>query len=119
MALSEIKNLVDLYIEIKKYNSVDEKLVNAHHNLNNAFIQTYDYLKNNNGKYIPNKELAEVWNLASTSIILIDKNLGELLYHKSRFWLDPDLYFRLNRSSQIINLNRIIDEMEKIRLKIK
>lgn len=93
-------------------------VVNAHKAINTAFIKTYDYLRNRNGQYVPNTELAEVWNQASASIMSMDKGLGEMLYNKSRFWLDPELYINLNRDSEIIELNQIIDEMEKLRMKL-
>ncbi len=93
--------------------------IKAHKKINEAFIQTYDYLRNNNGEYITNTKLADIWNEASEAVMEINLQLGEMLYNKSRFWLDPDLYFNLNRQSEIIELNRIIDEMERIRIKMK
>ncbi|WJS93869.1 hypothetical protein NYQ10_17425 [Flavobacterium johnsoniae] len=95
-----------------------ENVVNAHRDINTAFIKTYNYLKNNNGKYIPNIELAEAWNQASSSILLVDRYLGEILYNKSRFWLDPELYINLNRDSEIIELTKVVDEMERLRIKL-
>lgn len=49
----------------------------------------------------------------------VNLELGEMLYQKSRFWLDPDLYFNLNRQSEIIELNHIVDEMERLRIQLK
>lgn len=95
-----------------------ENIINAHKDINTAFIKTYDYLRNNNGEYIPNTELAEVWNQASASILRVDKELGETLYNKSRFWLDPQLYINLSRDSEIIELNEVVDEMERLRIKL-
>lgn len=46
-------------------------------------------------------------------------NLGNMLYTKSRFWLDPNLYFNLGREDEVIELNQIVDEMERLRKKIK
>ena len=78
----------------------------------------YDYLRNKNGQYLPNPELAEVWNAASAAVMKIDKNLGNTLYNKSRFWLDPQLYINLNREVDVIELNEIVDEMERLRKKL-
>jgi len=91
----------------------------AHREIYKAFIHTYDYLRNNQGHYVPKPELAEVWNEASYAVMNIDHGLGEMLYNKSRFWLDPELYFNLNRQSEIIELNQIIDEMERLRKRLK
>jgi hypothetical protein len=95
-----------------------DNVVNTHKSINTAFIKTYDYLRNRNGQYVPNTELAEIWNQASASVMRVDQGLGETLYHKSRFWLDPQLYINLNRDSEIIELNQIVEEMERQRIKL-
>lgn len=97
----------------KKGNTIE-----AHKAINTAFIKTYDYLRNKKGEYVPNPELAEVWNNASAAVMKIDKDMGNTLYYKSRFWLDPDLYFNLNRAAEIIELNQVVEEMEKLRMKL-
>ncbi len=96
-----------------------DSVVNAHKAINTAFIKTYDYLRNSNGQYIPNTELAEVWNQASASVMRVDQGLGEMLYYKSRFWLDPQLYINLNRDSEIIELNQVVEKMERLRIKLQ
>lgn len=96
-----------------------DNVIEAHKVINSAFIKTYHYLRNNRGQYVPNPELAESWNLASAAVMKVDEILGEMLYNKSRFWLDPDLYFNLNRQEEIIELNEVVDEMERLRKKIK
>ena len=80
---------------------------------------TYNYLRNDKGEYIPKPELAEEWNEASAAVMNIDHGLGDMLYNKSRFWLDPDLYINLNRKSEVIELNKIIDEKERLIMKLK
>lgn len=92
-----------------------EKAIDAHEALNKAFISTYDYLRNKNGEYVPNPKLAELWNEASAAVMKINQDLGNSLYYKSRFWLHPDIYMRLNREDEILSLNEIIDEMERMR----
>lgn len=96
-----------------------EGIAKAHNSINQAFIKTYDYLRNNQGNYVPKPELAEVWSNAASDIMNIDHGLGEMLYNKSRFWLDPELYINLNRQSEIIELNQVVDEMERLRMKLK
>lgn len=95
-----------------------ENIIEAHKAINTAFIKTYDYLRNKNGEYVPNPELAEVWNAASAAVMKVDEGMGNTLYYKSRFWLDPDLYFNLNRQDEIIELNQVVAEMEKLRMKL-
>jgi hypothetical protein len=111
-----VRNILDFLT-----NQGDKKKANvieAHRAINTAFIQTYDYLRNRAGEYIPRPDLAEAWNLASAAVMKFDENLGDMLYHKSRFWLDPDLYINLNRDSEVIGLNELVAEMEKLRIKL-
>jgi hypothetical protein len=96
-----------------------ENIIEAHKAINTAFIKTYDYLHNRNGEYVPNPELAEVWNTASAAVMKVDEGMGNNLYHKSRFWLDPDLYKNLGREDEIIELKDIISELERLRMKLK
>jgi hypothetical protein len=84
-----------------------------------AFNHTYNYLRNNQGAYEPNMELAELWNIASTKVMKVDKQLGELLGNKSRFWTHPDIYTELNRTVDIRTLVQITDEMERIQMRIR
>jgi hypothetical protein len=99
--------------EKKKINTIE-----AHKAINTAFIRTYDYLRNRKGQYLPNPELAEVWNAASAAVMQVNESLGNTLYYKSRFWLDPQLYITLNREDEIIELKQIVEEMEKLRMKL-
>jgi hypothetical protein len=114
--LTSFKEVVTFLLGQAEKNKAN--VINAHKSINTAYIKTYDYLRNRNGKYVPNTELAEVWNEASASVMQFHKGLGELLYHKSRFWLDPQLYININRESEIIELNQLIDEMERLRMKL-
>ena len=84
-----------------------------------AFNHTYNYLRNNQGDYTPNMELAELWNVASTKVMRVDRQLGELLGNKSRFWAHPDIYFELNRTVDIHTLEQISDEMERLQRRIR
>jgi hypothetical protein len=96
-----------------------EDTIAAHMAVNSAFIKTYHYAKNLGEGNKPNPELAEAWNEASAAVMKIDSSLGEELYSKSRFWLDPNLYLNLGRDGEIIELKEIVDEMEKMRMKLK
>src|SRR4051812_5100601 len=82
-----------------------DNLVAAHKAVNSAFIQTYDYLRNQNGLNVANPKLAEAWNEASAAVMKVDRMLGEMLFNKSRFWLHPNIYFELGREDEIIELN--------------
>ncbi len=102
----------------KELNNKEEKTIEAIKLTRKAFIHTYDYLKNNDGEYIPKIELADLWNDASASVLKVDKQLGDLLANKSRFWTHPDIYFKLGREKEIPELKHITDEMERLRMKL-
>ena len=101
------------------YNERNNNTIEALGSVRKAFNHTYNYLKNNNGEYIPNMNLADLWNEASTKVTRVDRNLGDMLARKSRFWTHPDIYIQLNNAENIIELNHIIDEMERLRLRIR
>ncbi|SNB01920.1 conserved hypothetical protein [Flavobacterium psychrophilum] len=84
-----------------------------------AFNHTFNYLRNNNGEYVPNMELADLWNEASTAVMKVDPNLGDMLANKSRFWTHPDIYIQLNNAENILELNHVIDEMERLQMRIR
>ncbi len=122
-AAFDIKILWSVFKEIGTFltGQSDKKkdiVINAHKAINTAFIKTYDYLRNKNGDYVPNLELSEVWNQASAAVMKVDKDLGDLLYHKSRFWLDPQLYINLKKQYEIIELKQVIEEMEMLRIQL-
>ena len=84
-----------------------------------AFNYTYDYLVNNQGDYRPNLALADLWNDASTAVMRVDRNLGDMLANKSRFWAHPHIYEELNRSVDVPTLREITDEMDRLRQRIR
>lgn len=96
----------------------NEKTIEALGAIRKAFIYTYDYLINNKGNYEPNKELALLWNEASTKVMKVNPQLGDTLASKSRFWIHPNIYIELNRTSEIPTLHEIIDEMERLKNEI-
>lgn len=78
-----------------------------------AWTHTYNYLRNQEGEYIPNQELSNLWNEAAKSTRLVDKELGRQLQDKSRFWIHPDL----PRQNRILLLTEIQDEVERLNMK--
>ena|ERR1043165_1839351 len=120
MALGELsffwKILNDVTGRLNERNKNTAEAIGA---IRKAFLRTYDYLRHKNGEYVPNAELADLWNEASTKVMIVDARLGDMLAVKSRFWGDPDLYFRLNQAENVLELTEITDEMERLRHQIK
>lgn len=103
----------------RAHNERNNNTIDALGSVRRAFNYTHDYLINKNGEYIPNMELADLWNDASTAVMRVDRNLGEMLGRKSRFWAHPDIYFELNNAENILAINQITDEMERLFLRIR
>lgn len=100
-------------------NNRNENTIEALGSVRKAFNYTYDYLRNNRGEYVPNMELADLWNEASTKVMKVNTGLGDMLASKSRFWAHPDIYIELNRTVDIPTLEQITDEMERLRKAIR
>lgn len=96
-----------------------ENRIEALGSIRKALNHTYNYLRNDDGEYVPNMELADMWNEAATTVMKVDVNLGEMLANKSRFWAHPYIYFQLNNAENIPTLNDIINEMERLLIKIR
>jgi len=119
-ALFDISILVDVIRDVhNRIDTKNERTIEAIRLMRKAFIHTYDYLKNKDGGYIPKTDLAELWNDAASAVMKVDRHLGDLLAGKSRFWTHPEIYIELGREKEVPDLKRIIDEMERLRLKLK
>lgn len=113
-AIADIKLLSWALDKLKSYSDKHKERVNeAISAIHTAWTRTYDYLKNNNGEYVPNQELSDLWNEAATRTRLVDKELAAQLEDKSRFWIHPDL----PRQERILMLKEIVDEMERLNKK--
>lgn len=49
-------------------------------------------------------------------VMNIDHGLGEMLYNKSIFRLDRELYFNLDKQFEIIKY-QVVDKMQRLRMK--
>lgn len=116
-------NIVSLWIVIqdvyKNLGGREEKTIEALRLTRKAFNYTYDYLKNKNGKYIPKTDLADLWNDAASAVLKVDRNLGDMLANKSRFWTHPNIYLELGREKEVPELKQIVAEMERLRMKLR
>ena len=113
-AIADIRLLGWVIDKLLKYSDQHKVRVNeAIASIQEAWLQTYNYLRNQNGEYVPNKELSKLWNIAAMKTRLIDQDLGNRLQDKSRFWIHPDL----PRQSRILLLTEIQDEVERLNMK--
>lgn len=114
-------NLVKEFYEflIDRKDSNNNSIVEAHKAIDKAYSETKNYIKESNGAGVQNSKLSDLWSDAAHKVMILDKFLGEALLNKSRFWSDPDLYFITNSDENVITLNKIYDEMEMLRMKLK
>lgn len=108
-----LSGVVDLLL---KYSDKHKVRVNsAISSISKAWTYTYDYLKNNNGEYVPNQQLSDLWNDAAEKTRLVDKTLAQSLNDKGRFWIHPNL----PRQTNILKLKDITDEIERLQKKLR
>ncbi len=112
--IADIKLLNWLIDKLLAYSDKHKVRVNeAIASIHTAWSHTYDYLRNQEGEYIPNQELSDFWNHAAQATRLIDQDLANQLQDKARFWIHPDLA----RQNRILLLTEIQDEVERLNLK--
>lgn len=110
-ALADIKLLGWVIDKLITYSDKNKVRVNdAIAAINAAWTRTYDYLRNQDGDYVPNQELSDLWNEASRATRMVDEDLASQLKDKSRFWIHPDL----PRQKRILLLTEITDESERL-----
>lgn len=125
MGLSTIKDLFGIITDLYKYlngksAALQEDILAAEAAINKAYIETYDYLIHKRGKYKPNKSLAHLWSEAATAVSKTNEELGRRLINKSMFWLHPELYVEeLNKEEAVPELEELIEEMKKMREKMR
>jgi uncharacterized protein (DUF2225 family) len=112
--LADVKLLGWILDKLMSYSDKNkERASEAISAIHAAWTKTYDYLKNQEGDYVPNQELSDLWNEAAHYTRLVDKELASQLQDKSRFWIHPDL----PRQRRILLLTEIIDELERLNKK--
>lgn len=58
--------------------------------------------------------ISELWNEASMKVGIVDPQVGRILGDKSRFWSDHKLFIDLGKDNEIISLNDVISEIDKL-----
>jgi hypothetical protein len=113
-AIADIKFLGWVIDKLASYSDKHKLRVNeAISSIQVAWSHTYDYLRNQEGEYIPNQELSNLWSQAAKNTRLVDIELGRQLQDKARFWIHPDL----PRQNRILLLTEIQDEVERLNKK--
>ena len=114
--VADINDLTGIVDALLKYTDKYQVRVNdAITAISLAWTHTYNYLRNEQGKYVPNQDLSNLWNDAASKTRLINPKLGRQLTDKARFWIHPDL----PRQNRILLLTEINDEIERLEMKLR
>lgn len=64
-------------------------------------------------------EISDLWNEASEKVGVVDPVLGEILGNKSRFWSDRELFIGMGKEKEIMSLNEVVSEIDRLYIKLK
>ena len=114
--LADIGILNTIVDKLLQYSDKHKVRVNdAITSITKAWSYTYNYLRNENGEYVANQQLSDLWNDAASKTRLIDRELARQLSDKSRFWIHPDM----PRQQRILLLTEVTDELERLNKKFE
>jgi len=114
--LADIGILSAVVDKLLQYSDKHKVRVNdAITSISKAWSYTYNYLRNENGEYVANQQLSDLWNDAASKTRLIDRELARQLSDKSRFWIHPDM----PRQQRILLLTEVTDELERLNKKFE
>ncbi len=103
----------------KKGTRIDNK-IKAVTSLQKAINTTEIYLTNSNQNYVPNQELSDLWLVAFTNMIKIDKYLAGRLRDNSRFWSNPQSWLEEDGAMALIpSLNELNEKCGIILLELE
>lgn len=114
--LDDLKILGDIIDMLLQRRDRDRVRVNeAITSISFAWTHTYDYLRNNQGEFVHNQELSDLWLTAAGKTRLVDLHLANQLQDKARFWIHPNL----PRQNNILLLTEVVDEIERLNRKLQ
>lgn len=114
--LADINILSGIVDKLLQYSDNQQVRVNdAITAISKAWTYTFNYLRNENGEYVPNQQLSDLWNEAASKARLVNIELARQLKDKSRFWIHPDM----PRQNRILLLTEITDEVERLEKKLR
>ena len=109
-AIKEVLPGIATYrLEKKKAQSTAAAAMRKALNRTRVFFRNPDF---SNTEELTN--ISDLWNDASEKVGVIDKHLGRILGDKSRFWSDHELFVTLGRKKDIISLNDVVSEIDKL-----
>lgn len=114
--LADINILSGIVDKLLQYSDKHQVRVNdAITAISKAWTYTFNYLRNENGEYVPNQQLSDLWNEAASKTRLVNIELAGQLKDKARFWIHPDM----PRQNRILLLTEITDEVERLEKKLR
>ena len=103
----------------KKGTRIDNKII-AVSSLQRAINATEIYLTTSNRNYVPNENLSNLWLVAFTAMIKIDKDLASRLRQKSKFWSNPQRWLQLESTMELVpDLQELNEKCEMILIELE
>jgi len=85
-----------------------------------AINATRIYLTEQNHNYAPNINLSNLWLIAFSSMIKIDKRLAERLRQKSKFWSNPQDWLEEENAMNLVpDLNELNEKCDLIMVELE
>ena len=108
-----IPGLATYHFEQKKIQNEAVGAMRKALNRTRMFLKSPDF--SNNDKLT---EISDLWNTASEKVGIFNPQLGEILGEKSRFWSDHELFISLGREKEVMTLNEVVSEIDRLYMKM-
>lgn len=93
--------------------------INAVSRMQEAINATKIYITKSKGNYLPNTTLSKLWLDAFTAMIPVNKDLAHRLRQKSKFWTDPQSWFKESGALELVpDLSELDDRCEELLMEL-
>lgn len=102
----------------KRGTRVSQK-INAVARIQEAINTTKIYITESKGNYLPNTTLSKLWLDAFTAMIPVNTDLAHRLRQKSKFWTDPQSWFKESGALELVpDLSELDDRCEELLIEL-
>jgi hypothetical protein len=109
-AIAEVMPAIASYrLEKKKVENAAAATMRKALNRTRIFLRDPDFSDTNKLT-----EISDLWNDASEKVGVLDSRLGDILGTKSRFWSDHELFIALGKDKEVIKLNDVVSEIDRL-----
>ncbi len=110
-------NVLDQVLR-KRGTKITQK-INAVYKMQEAINYTQIYIIESNGQYLPNARLSQLWLEAFKAMIPVNKELAYGLRQKSKFWTNPQSWFKEPSTLELVpDLAELDNRCEEILMEL-